>query len=239
MLKNNFWSVEYDYDSYYSCSDSGCDDEGICRCCQITNAHVYNLDLEKIAKDIYSSVVDISSVSGKREQKLNEIFYGGKTVDEYCIGRILSHYKLYNESNWEVEVSGSYYGDEIDGVSMCSSLFSKVESSVSKLMELTTLSDKIKFILSLEYGYLLDDLKDCEFELVTISKKDIDLSSSNKNHIDNVIKEKELNGLSHYRNITLPKGVVRIVNGKYKIVDGYHRIIANKLEKFEVFCVKN
>lgn len=239
MLKNRFWSVDYEYDSCYNCEEYGCYSEGICRCRRITDARVHNLNIESITDEIYSSLVDTSSLSGKREQKLNQILYGGISVDKYCIARILSHYKLYDESNWKVEVCGDYYGDEIEGVSIYSTLFKKLESSLLSLMELNTLSDKIKFVLTLEYGYLLDDLKDCDFELITIDKDDIDLSSSNKIHIELVKKEMSVNGLSHYKNISLPKGVVRKFNQKYKIVDGYHRIIANDLEEFEVFCVKN
>ena len=72
------------------------------------------------------------------------------------------------------------------------------KSLIRKLMELETISDKIKSVLSLEYGYLLPDLDTADFEIIDITKSDIDFKSLNQNHIKIVNKEKELNALSHY-----------------------------------------
>jgi hypothetical protein len=241
MLENRFnYIVDYDYETEYSCEDSGCNSEGICRCGRIYNVEVTPVDMMKLTTHIYESLVD-DSKAGKRQQKLNQLFYGGEVVDKYCINRILSHYKLYESKNWEVEIEGGYYGDEIGDVTMNGIVFDLVQSECYKLMELETLSDKIKSVLSLEYGYLLPDLESANFEIIDISQSDIDFKSLNQNHIRLVKEEKESNGLNHYNSSSydLPRGVVRKLGDNYKIVDGFHRMMASEALNFKVFYVKN
>ena len=109
MLENRFnYIIDYDYDTEYYCEDSGCDVEGICRCGHIFNVGITPVDMMKLTTHIYESLVD-NSKAGKRQQKLNRLFYGGEVVDKYCINRILSHYKLYNIGDWNVDVTGGYY----------------------------------------------------------------------------------------------------------------------------------
>lgn len=240
MLENRFnYIVDYDYDTEYSCEDSGCDEEGICRCGHICNVTINSVDITKLTNSIYESLVD-NSKAGKRQQKLNQLFYGGEVVDKYCINRILSHYKLHNIGNWNVDVTGGYYGDEIGDVTMNGIVFNLISSECQKLMELETLSDKIKFVLSLEYGYLLPDLEKSDFEIINITKSDIDFKSLNQNHIRIVNEEKELNGLSHYNSSSyhLPRGVVRKFGNQFKIVDGFHRMIGyDGANSFPVFVI--
>jgi len=242
MLENRFNGViDYDYDTEYSCEDAGCNDEGICRCGHIYNIEITPVDMIKLTDHIYESLLD-NSKAGKRQQKLNQLFYGGELIDKYCINRIISHYKLYETRNWEVEIEGGYYGDETGDVTMNQITFDLVQSECQKLMELETLSDKIKSVLSLEYGYLLPDLKNGNFEIIEISQSDIDFKSLNQNHIKLVKEEKEFNGLNHYNSSSynLPRGVVREFGNGYKIVDGFHRIIGyDGQNSFSVFVIKN
>ena len=241
MLENRFkYIVDYDYDTEYSCEESGCNEEYICRCGRIYDVTINSVDITKLTDSIYESLVD-NSKAGKRQQKLNQLFYGGEVVDKYCINRILSYYKLYKSENWHVQITGGYYGDEIDDVTINDIVFKLVNSECQKLMELENLSEKIKLVLSLEYGYLLPDLENKDFEIINITKSDIDFKSLNQNHIRIVNKEKELNGLTHYNSsYQLPRGVVKKFVDQFKIVDGFHRIIGYDDEKsFPVFVIKN
>lgn len=242
MLENRFNDiVDYNYDTEYSCEDAGCNDEGICRCGNIYNVEITPVDMIKLTDHIYECLLD-NSKAGKRQQKLNQLFYGGELIDKYCINRIISHYKLYETRHWEVEIEGGYYGDETGDVTMNQITFDLVQSECHKLMELETLSDKIKSVLILEYGYLLPDLETADFDIIEISQSDIDFKSLNQNHIKLVKEEKELNGLNHYNSSSynLPRGVVRKFGNNYKIIDGFHRMIGYDGSKsFSVFLIKN
>ena len=91
-------------------------------------------------------------------------------------------------------------------------------------------------MVELEYGFVLDELKNCDFELITIYKNHIDFKKLNQNHIKNV----KMEDLSHYSEdmYDLPRGIVRGEIDSYKIVDGFHRIIAASDKKsFEVFRI--
>ena len=226
----------------YSCETYGCNEEGlwtagICRCGKIVDEHVVSVDLSLVTDEIYDQLYSRDNKSGKRENKLSEIFYGGEKVDKYCIYRILVQNKAYGTENWRVNISSGYYGDEIEDVTMDFEMYKKIDDQCQKLKEFTTLKDKIDYVLLLEYGHLLDDLKDVDYELVAIYKNHIDFKKLNQNHIKNV-KMMDLQYYSH-KNYILPRGIVRGDTDNYKIIDGYHRIIAsNDKIPFLVFKVK-
>jgi hypothetical protein len=243
MLKSNYHSPDYTYNTEYSCETYGCDQEGICRCGTIVDLEVTKIDLSYLTQEIYEQLIPSDRKSRKRDTKLSQLLYGGEIVDKYCIYRILSINKVYNPSLWEVNTTSGYYGDEIDGVHLDKPVLSKIESECQKLFELVSLSDKLRYVIELEYGYVLDDLQDCEFELISIYKNYIDFKKLNQNHIKMV----KMEDLDHYSidNYDLPRGIVRgdssgwVPVDNYKIVDGFHRIIAAPDKKsFQVFCVK-
>jgi hypothetical protein len=237
MLKPDYtYCTDYDYNTEYSCDTSGCYDEGICRCGRIENAVVKSVNLSSLTEEIYSQLMPENKKSRKRESRISEILYGGSIVDKYCIYRILVVNRVFLTDCWEVNTTSSYYGDEVDSVTIEPSTLNKINSQCEKLFSLETLSDKLKYVLELEYGYVLDDVKDCEFELVSIYKNHIDFKKLSQNHIRNV----KMEDLSHYSisNYYLPRGIVRGEIDNYKIVDGFHRIIAsNDKKSFGVFRV--
>jgi hypothetical protein len=242
MLKKNYYAPQYDYNTEYSCGEFGCHEEGICRCGRINDVHVKSVDLTHLTTEIYNQLLPSNSKSKKRDTKLSELLYGGEIVDKYCIYRILSINKIWNPDLWEVNVSGGYYGDEVDSVTLDIVSLNKISNECSKIFELSTLRDKLLYVIELEYGYLLEDLKDCDFELISIYKSYIDFKKLNQNHIKNV----KMEDLEHYSidNYDLPRGIVRgdstgwVPMDNYKIVDGYHRIIAASDKKsFDVFRV--
>lgn len=235
MFLNDFqYCVEYEYNTDYTCQESGCDDEGICRCGKIENAYVKSVNISHLVNDIYQNLVDKSSKSGKRDHKISELFYGGEIVDKYCIDRIVRKSELWNPEIWELKIIGGYYGEEIGGVGMPTSKFNLISKQCYDMLQLDSLSEKIKFILSMEYGYLLEDLKDSEFELIEINRSDIDFRKLNSNHIQKV-KQKNLDFYSDDI-YDLPRGVVKKSGHLFTIIDGYHRIITSKKPTYKVFC---
>ena len=153
MLKNNYYAPQYDYNTEYSCEESGCHEEGICRCGRIVDAHVERVDLTYLTTEIYDQLIPSDKKSKKRDTKLSELLYGGEIVDKYCIYRILSINKVWNTNLWEVNKSGGYYGDEIDSVTLDIVTLSKVSTQCSKIFEFTTLRDKLLYVIELEYGF--------------------------------------------------------------------------------------
>ena len=237
MLKLDYtYSTDYNYHTEHSCESSGCYDEGICRCGQIEDTYVNSVNLSSLTREIYFQFIPENVKSRKRETRISEILYGGPIVDQYCIYRILVINKAFDTSYWEVNICGGYYGQEIDDVTIDASILFKINEQCEKLFQLETLSEKLRYVLELEYGFLLDDVKDCEFELISIYKNHIDFKKLNQNHINNV----KMEDLSHYNisNYDLPRGIVRGEIDNYKVIDGFHRIIASDdKNSFVVFRV--
>ena len=81
----------------------------------------------------------------------------------------------------------------------------------------------MEYLLGMEYGYLLPELDECDYELISIDIDDVVFGSDS--HYVNIQKE----NLDHYINYNGIKGVVKKDGEKYKIIDGYHRIHSTKL----------
>jgi hypothetical protein len=238
MLRQSYHSAKYDYQSESSCDTSGCYDEGICRCTRIVDQWITHVDMQQLTDEIYDQFLPEGQTSIKRQQRISELLYGGEIVDKYCINRILTINKVFEPRFWEVLTTGGYYGDEIDQVNLDDFVLHKIELECEQLFNLSTLADKLRLVLQLEYGHILDDLKTADFELCRIYKSDIDFKKLNQNHISNV----KMEDLTHYAKNTyhLPRGIVRGSQDNYKIVDGFHRIIAAPdKSSFEVFRIKN
>ena len=87
--------VDYDYRTEYSCSQSGCDDEGICRCGVITDTEIKKIDISLFAETIYSTYYGDDKAS-KRDAQINTVLFGtGKELDIYTIDRILRIHKVW------------------------------------------------------------------------------------------------------------------------------------------------
>lgn len=147
----------------------------------------------------------------------------------YCIDRICS--TLKNE-DFYCNVCGGYYGEEMDSIVIDNyDILNKLEENINiklarknkiaKINESVELDDNIRNILIMEYGYLLDDLKNATFSIIEIDPKHIILSQTE--HAKNLNKDK-VNGYKNHQGIC---GVVKEKNGIYRVIDGYHRITAN------------
>jgi hypothetical protein len=139
------YHTNYDYDANRDCSAHGCDEEGICRCETLENAHVVTVDIPSIGNEIYNSIFD-NSLSSKRNSAINSILGGvSKEIDIYTIDRILRINKAYEPSNWEVQVCGGYYGQEIDDVLLENSVAQKIEDQINEALSIIDLTSRIVF----------------------------------------------------------------------------------------------
>lgn len=216
--------VNYDYDKEYPCQTfyGYAEDEGedenyhsscydICRCGTIVNAQVISVDTWSLAKRFSPDSNDL--------------------ILTYCIDRILVAQHTYCEDNWDVIIDGGYYGDEIGGVKLIPDLQNILASTFQNLLAQESDSDKIKFVLIEEYGYLLDSIKDLIFSIELVEKDKIIVP--NKEY-------KNTAGKGIYDSLTYegPRGVLRETeNGGLILIDGYHRFSAFENDEAEMKMV--
>ena len=91
------------------------------------------------------------------------------------------------------------------------------------MLKLNSDIDKIKYILKLEYGYVIDSITNCHNVIVTsCSPKSV--ISPQREYCHRL--EKEV--VESYRDYKIPCAVCKKSGDKYLIIDGYHRVAANK-----------
>ena len=228
-LRNDFkYMVSYDYDTIYSCEESGCNEEGICRCGHITNTYLNKVDVSAIVTNIYSEIFD-NSISTKRNNVINSLWGISSEIQKYTIDRILRVNKIWKPEFWNINVSGGYYGQEIDEVILIEDMVLKINSQLERAFQIDNLSERVEYLLTIENGFILDDIKDKKYHISVIDIDDIIFS--NTEHKRKVVIEE----LEHYsdRNYSGIRGIVKKDGIKFKLIDGYHRLskTENKLVK--------
>lgn len=234
-LRNDFkYMVSYYYDTIYSCEESGCNEEGICRCGHITNTYLNKVDVSAIVNNIYSEIFD-NSISTKRNNAINSLWGISEEIQKYTIDRILRVNKIWKPQFWDINVSGGYYGQEIDEVVLIEDVVLKINSQLERAFQIDNLTERVEYLLTLENGFILDDIKDKKYQISVIDIDDIIFS--NTEHKRKVVIEE----LEHYsdRNYSGIRGIVKKDGIKFKLIDGYHRLskTENKLVKVLV-CKK-
>jgi len=224
--------VEYNYNN--DCENYGCDEEGICRCGTIYDEHVESVDVSLLVKKIYDDFFE-QGKAADRNNAINEILYGiGKDIDIYTIDRILRSYKIWENENWNIEVDGGYYGQEVGDVTIKESIADKIEEELWIVFSLATLKEKIEYLLKVEYGKILPEIADANYESIVIDKDDIIFGV--ENHLKKVMKkdldfysDKKYNGI---------RGIVKKSGDKWRVIDGYHRIFSTKFPRVKVLATK-
>ncbi len=235
ILGKNFkYSIDYDYDTQYSCEDSGCIQEGICRCGVIYDSKINSVDMDAIGGDIYAEYFD-NSVSTKRDNNISSIVFGvDKEINIYTIDRVLRHFKIWDQTNWEIGIEGGYYGQELGDITIINSVASEIESCLDIAFSIDELNGRIEYLLGLEYGHLLPELTGCEYEVIDINREDI--IYGNEDHYEKVKSKK----LDHYldSNYDGIRGIVilkeRKAGNQWRLLDGYHRCSSTKKDKVKV-----
>ena len=237
MLKDitfQYNGVYVDYSYTYDCESYGCDEEGICRCGSIHNEHVESVDVSLIVKKIYDDFFE-QGKAADRNNAINEVLYGiGKDIDIYTIDRILRSYKIWEGENWNLEVEGGYYGQEVGDVTIKESIADKIEEELWIVFSLPTLKEKIEYLLKLEYGKILPEIVDSNYESIVIDKDDIIFGV--ENHLKKVMK-KDLDFYSD-KNYNGIRGIVKKSGDKWRVIDGYHRIFSTKFPRVKVLTTK-
>jgi len=190
--------IQYDYNNEYNCLNSCCD--SICRCGVITD-----IELSK-----FNTNVMISQITSGIE---NDILV-------YCIDRIIRLQKL-TEDCFQLHTCGGYYGEEIDGLHLDEYHEKIISDNLSKLKEISD-ADRIKLVLTLEYGHLLDVLVDTSSAMI----HNIDINNIS---FQEVYRKKIDTSENYYdEKFQLPRGIFIAKGNEFRLIDGYHRVMKAK-----------
>lgn len=209
MEKINFkrtnvqWIVDYDYERS-ACTCEAYERGDYCRCTTIEHAWIDDVNVNEVVRELYETYSRTDS-----------------NIDEYCFDRICYAFKIYDKDYYEIETCGGYYGEEVDGVYFDNE--EKIYNAYYEMLALRTDLEKIKYCLKLEYNYLLDCVEAVDYaDIITVSTNDIRLPQTEYfiKLSNNVIEE--------YKNRKLPVAVCIRDGDKYRLIDGYHRFVANK-----------
>ena len=201
------WIVDYDYErSACTCGD------WLCRCTTIERAWVDKINVNKVVDKLYHT---------HSKSDLD--------IDKYCFDRICYAFKIYDKDFYEVETGGGYYGEEVHGVYFEDE--EKIVNAYREVLALNTDVEKIKYCLRLEYGYLIDCVESATLaNLITTPPNDIRLPQME------YFKKVDKNVIEEYKNRNLPVAVCVRDGNKYRLIDGYHRFVANK-DSNEVYII--
>lgn len=210
-------AVEYDYDTVKAYNhDTRCADD-YCRCSTIEDCTIKKVNILEFIR-LIKEHLDIDTE--------NDSF-------NYDITNVC---KYLTTDDFVFNICGGYYGQELNSIKLSDYIVSKLNVVFSikayrreKLKNIDVnikkdnyiLDEYIKRILTEEYGYVLDSLKNSKFKIIEVSINDIIFTQKDYN------KFVKSGDLSKYRNKKGVCGLVKMINDKYIIIDGYHRINAN------------
>jgi hypothetical protein len=195
----------YQYTVEYDYDRSWCEcEEDICRCTTLNNARVEKVDM-----------VNLTNLFCE--------FFGNDEFTKICVNRILTSCHMWNPDCWYVSVGGGYYGEEIEGVYIENS---DLKKWFIKFQEAKTNKEKLFVALECEYGYVLDEVKEIdEWNIIEIENNEVSIGQmEHYQKMDQKI-------VKSYADFDLPRCVLFFKDGKYKLIDGYHRLAANNEKK--------
>jgi hypothetical protein len=237
-IENNFIGcIQYNHYGNYTCEESGCNDDGICRCYQIYQVDILLVDITKITKSIWKNI-RLDDQQHNRNKNITDIIYGydSDMVNQYCINRILTKNKVWDKSNIKPLVTSGYYGDEIEDVIINEAIFNKISNEIDEVLNIDTLEEKINYVLHLEYGYIRSDIENKKYEVISVKREDLYFGQDH--HHKNVLHKK----LEYYSDKNYLKnsinGIAYKVGDKWNVIDGYHRLTQTKLEKVKIIGIQ-
>ena len=174
-----------------------CDD--YCRCSSLTNVRLRSLNVASVVEAVIP-------------KKLRH------TITGYCAQRMLRHSGVGDKDNWSVEVRPGYYGQEIDGVLLDRSIAETATDHIKQVLAFRNDALRMEHILKLEYGYLLPSLRQREWTIRKISRGDVVVGQDD--HYHRKLDRKLVEG---YQDHTFPVAVCAVIDGVYRLIDGYHR----------------
>lgn len=214
--------------------DRYCIQEGICRAFSISSVEIEKINIQAIAEFIWNKINKTNSREFKRDDKIKRLLMGYDSKFEiYCIERILSNYKLWDISNWEYTYINGYYGHEVDSLLLDETIGSRILLDIEKVIELQSFKDKVEFLLFQEYGFILETLTNCRYEIKRISRNDLYFPQTR--HLEIVKK----NDWYLDRKRTSIMGICIEESGRFRVVDGYNRLSQTNHKMVTIITAKN
>ena len=193
-------AVDYDYErTACTCNDWPC------RCTRIYDQHITHININKVMTDI-----------------LHKHFKGNIKISEfdlYCFDRICRLNKIWDQYEYTVEVCDGYYGEEINGVYFDNE--SVVISQFEQVLGMDNDLQKLKYILELEYGYVIGSVQNATSISVLECSPSMVITAQ-----DTYYHKLEKDIIDSYRDYNLPCAVCKKREDYYIVIDGYHRVAA-------------
>ena len=202
--------VDYDYERS-ACTCNAYETGDYCRCTTIDRAWVESINIDTVVSKLYKKFSTAPS-----------------ELNEYCFDRICYAFKIYDKDLYEVEIGRGWYGEEVYGVYFENE--EKIFNAYTELLKFNSDLEKIKYVLNLEYGYLIDRVATTTSATVEeVASKKIKLPQTE--YFIKLTKEV----IEEYKNRRLPIAVCIKQKDRwleeydrYILVDGHHRFVANK-----------
>ena len=241
ILKYDFISIQYSTSSPFIRLETGgtcncnqlCNVEGVCRGFEITSVDIERIELDRMACFIWERWNNVNSNNWIRSEKL-KLFLDGydQKTDVYCIENILKKAELFNVDSWKYKHRQGYYGQEIEYFTINEEKRSVILHMINDVIKIDSLEGKVKFLLNLEYGYVLDYLRDCKWNIELVDRESIYFPQVN--HYKKAKKGK----IYKNRKSDSIMGICLKENGVYKVVDGYNRISQTKHKMIKIFVAE-
>lgn len=216
-------AIDYDYNNVQAYDhDERCADD-YCRCSTIEDCVITKVNPVEFVRVIKEHLdIDTDSDSFNAD--------------------IINVCKDLSDADFIFNICGGYYGEEMESITLESHIVNKLTNIFcvkayrrEKLKKIDfnqkksdyILDEYVRRILTEEYGYVLDSLKNSKFTIIEVNINDIVFPQKNYNEF---VKNGNLSGYKNKKGIC---GIVKKVDDKYHVIDGYHRINAN-LDKEKV-----
>lgn len=191
------YTVDVIYNTAHNCDSYGCD--SICRC-----GRIYNARIEKI-----NASVDNFTFKKEKEFKNKKDL---SNIDRYVLNRLMVIHGVYDDSNYDVDIRGGYYGEEFCGCTFEN--HAALVEDAEHVLNLQSDIEKIKFVLQKEYAYIAPMIEHTtSVEIVNLNLSEITPSSGM------VMLKRQNDYLYDFEAVDTFYGIVY----KSIIVDGNHR----------------
>lgn len=140
---------------------------------QINEAYIQNYvyidyESEYIESEDRTRIFDYKIVSIEIYDYISYLTETLPPILKYAVDRLFHAYRFYDKDNWELQIDYGYYGAET-----ILPIFTKMDDVKSHLYTLKSITndiDIIKYLLNVEYGYILPVLeKKTNAEIITIN----------------------------------------------------------------------
>jgi hypothetical protein len=210
----NFSAYYFDIDYDRTGCNGSCPD--YCRCTSLINIRINKIE------DYQNLLDDILKSTGLVYPKQDKEFY------LYVVERFTKLVGIDHPDSYEASSCRGYYGEELNStVELDYELSRKLEEFVATVLSTHNKTLIINDLLTREYGYVLDSLKTVkDWEVREVNYKDILFPNKNRFEYTTRVDSKLV---AKYREVDLdlPKGLVVLEDNKYRVIDGYHRLIAS------------